>query len=326
MPSRVFVTGISGYIGGQFVVDLSRKHPHLQIVGLVRNDEQVRQIKSKLPSIQTVQGDLSSHEILLEEAKRADIVIQVADCDDVPAVKTLIKGLSQGGKGGSYIQVSGAASIVDNSNGYGSASTRVYDDIKDIEEITTLDSSHLHSDADQAVIREGEQQGVKTALLVPVMVYGKGEGPAKTTSMVLKWLEEAISKHGKAFTVGEGKNSWGGVHVKDVSSVMILVLEDALRPDPKMTWGTQAVYYVSDGDYVLGDIVLQVADILKKKGLQQSGEVDSISADEANSLHPYGAFLWGTNCRCNASRLHQIGWKPTQPTLFDVLSKRLEDE
>lgn len=323
MSPRVFLTGISGYIAGQFVTDLSRKYPDIQIVGLVRSDEQAAKIKAKLPSIITVHGDISSHDILFEEAKKADVVIQAADCDDSALVKTLIKGLAEGGKGGSFIQISGSASTVDISNGYGNLSTRIYDDIKDLEEITTFDSSHLHAEADQTVIQEGVQSGVRTALLSPTVVYGDGEGPVKTTSMTFVWLEEAIIKRGKGFTVGAGKNSWGGVHVKDVSSVIMMFLEDALRSEErKLTWGPDGVYYIVDKDYVFADVVPKMVELLKKKGLCQSDEIDQVSTEEATKIHPYGAFVWGTNSRCRASRLKSFGWKPTQPTYFDILSKR----
>jgi hypothetical protein len=39
--------------------------------------------------------------------------------------------------------------------------------------------------------------GVKTALLLPTVVYGEGEEPIKTTSMTFPWLEQAIVKRGK---------------------------------------------------------------------------------------------------------------------------------
>jgi hypothetical protein len=32
----------------------------------------------------------------------------------------------------------------------------------------------------------------------------------KTRSIQIPWLAEAILKHGKAFTAGEGKNMWDG--------------------------------------------------------------------------------------------------------------------
>lgn len=324
MATRVFITGISGYIGGQLATDLSRTHPELYLVGLVRNNEQFHKVKARLPEVEVVLGDLSSFEILLEEAKKADVVIQAADCDNIPALETLIKGLSQGGKSGSYIHLSGAASTAEAPNGYGAVSSRIYDDIRDIVEITTFDSSHIHSDSDQAVIREGNAWCVKIALLLPTVVYGEGEGPIKTTSMTFPWLEQAIVKRGKGFTVGGGKNSWGGVHVKDVSAAFIKVVEDALRPDGrKMTWGPEAIYYVVADNYIFAEVVPKLVEVLKKKGLVQSNEIEQLSVEESTKIHPHGAFVWGSNSRCQASRLQEFGWRPTAPTFWENLSSRL---
>jgi nucleoside-diphosphate-sugar epimerase len=317
------MTGLSGYIGGQLAVDLSRKHPEIQLVGLVRTDEQARIIKSKLPEVKTVKGDLGSLDILLEEARKSDIVIQAADCDNVAVAETLIKGLAAGGKGRSFIQVSGCASTAEATNGYGQKSTRIFDDIKDVVEITNFDSTHIHWDADQAVIREGKATGVNIALVEPVQVYGAGEGPINQISYSL-WLEDAIVKHGKGFTVGEGKNVWGAIHVKDVSAAIIMLLEDALRSEgPKMTWGPEAVYYVEEGEYAYADIVPKVVQILKKQGLIQNEEIEQISAEEANTLHPMGGFAWGTNSRCKGSRLRSFGWKPVAGSLWDIFDSRL---
>ncbi|RDW81834.1 hypothetical protein BP6252_02946 [Coleophoma cylindrospora] len=321
MAPRIFITGVSGYIAGQLVADLSKQNPELQLVGLVRNDEQAKKIAARLPAIETVLGDLSSHAILMREAEKADVVIQSADCDDVALAKTLIKGLAQGGKGGSFIQISGAASLADVPNGHGQPSSKVYDDIEDIAEITTFDSTHLHWDADQAVLHEGQALGVRTAILVPSMVYGDGEGPVKTKSMTIPWLVDAIVKRGKGFTVGEGKSAWSGVHVKDLSAAIILILENALKSDGgNAVWGSKGVYYVEESEYAFADIVRKLVESLKNQGMIKSLDIDQVSTEEATRIHPYSLLIWGSNARCRATRLRALGWKPTQPTLYELIA------
>jgi len=325
MTARVFITGIGGYIGGQLATDFSRQHPEWQIVGLVRNIEQAEKIRAKLPQVQTVLGDLSSMDLLFEEARKADIVMQSADCDKVSVVETLIRGLSEGGKGGSFLQMSGSASNVEAPNGYGQPSSRVYDDVSDVVEITSFDSSHIHSEADNATVRLGQELDVKTALVIPCVVYGEGEGPIKTKSLTFPWLEEAIIKRGKGFTVGEGKNSWGGVHIKDLASAVILLIEDALRPDGnKMTWGAKGAYYVVEGDYVFANVVSKLVEVLNKEGLLKDQEIEKISDDEALRIHSYALLIWGANSRSQGSRLRSFGWKPIQPTFYEILASRLE--
>jgi nucleoside-diphosphate-sugar epimerase len=72
-------TGITGYIGGQTVVHLTRKYPELEIIALVRNLGQAETVKSVLPHVKTVIGDLDSVEILKKQSVEADIVLRMHD-------------------------------------------------------------------------------------------------------------------------------------------------------------------------------------------------------------------------------------------------------
>jgi uncharacterized protein YbjT (DUF2867 family) len=76
MAPTIFITGISGYIGGQVLQDITSKHSEYQIRGLVRNEEQQQTIATKYPSVQIVIGDLDSADILIKEAAQADVVLR----------------------------------------------------------------------------------------------------------------------------------------------------------------------------------------------------------------------------------------------------------
>jgi uncharacterized protein YbjT (DUF2867 family) len=76
MAPKIFVTGISGYIGGQVLHDITRKHPEYQIRGLVRTKKQQQNIASKYPFITIVIGDLDSADILKVESAQADVVLR----------------------------------------------------------------------------------------------------------------------------------------------------------------------------------------------------------------------------------------------------------
>ena len=325
MAPHIFITGISGYIGAQLLESLSSKHSEYQITGLVRNEDQGQKIAARYPSVQTVYGDLDSTYLLVEEAKKADVVIQAANCDHNPSVSALIRGLAQGGKNGTFIQLSGAASIIDASNGYGQPSTRVWDDIADLQEITSFDHKIIHAITDQLVIQEGKTNGVRTAIAIPPMVYGKGNGPVKTTSMQLPWLVEAITKRGKAFTVGEGKQHVSAVHVKDLADALSLLTEQALNPsDGTATWGAEGMYYVEAGSQVFVHVVEFIGKQMHEKGMISTAEVDHLSAEDASQIHQWGTMMWGSNMRIRASRLRSLGWKPKQPNVIETVPELLE--
>lgn len=72
----IFSTGVSGYIGGQVAKAINQNYPNWHQVVLVRSEAQASIIKATWPDVETVIGDLDSHEILVEQGKRADVVLR----------------------------------------------------------------------------------------------------------------------------------------------------------------------------------------------------------------------------------------------------------
>jgi N-acetyl-gamma-glutamylphosphate reductase len=77
MAPQIFMTGVSGYIGGQLLHDMVAKHPDWHITGLVRTEEQAKKITSKHASAHLVIGDLDSSETITEQSKQANVVIRM---------------------------------------------------------------------------------------------------------------------------------------------------------------------------------------------------------------------------------------------------------
>jgi hypothetical protein len=121
-------------------------------------------------------------------------------------VKSAIAGLATGG--GKLIHISGTGVLNDMSTGPGNPSPRAYDDVEDLEDITSLPETAFHRDVDDAVLTGGSLHGVGTAIICPPLIYGVGQGPIKKRSMQIPFLSEAILKRGRGFTVGAGKNIW----------------------------------------------------------------------------------------------------------------------
>jgi hypothetical protein len=134
-------------------------------------------------------------------------VIELASSDHLAGPKSIIAGLGRGKKG-RFIHISGTGVLNDMSTGPGNVAPKIYDDIKDVQEIITLPMTALHRDIDDAVITSGKEHGVPTAILCPPMIHGVGTGPGKKRSIQIPFLIEAIMQHRLAFTVGEGNNRW----------------------------------------------------------------------------------------------------------------------
>jgi hypothetical protein len=93
----------------------------------------------------------------------------------------------------------------------GQPSDKVYHDIADLAEITSLPiEGHVHRDVDAAVLEAHKKFNVPTAILCPPLIHGVGKGPIKTRSIQIPFLTDAILRHGKGFQVLEGQNIWDG--------------------------------------------------------------------------------------------------------------------
>ncbi|KAE8451357.1 hypothetical protein EG329_003986 [Mollisiaceae sp. DMI_Dod_QoI] len=320
MAPRLFITGVTGYIGGQFLDMLITKHPDYNITGIVRTSSQTEQLLARYPSLQLVTGDLDSTALLTEQSKLADVVIQTADCDHASSITAILQGLSDPSrsKKGTFIQLSGAASIIDISTGYGQASPKIWDDIADLHEITHFPQTTIHAITDQLVLNSGLKLGVKTALLLPSIVYGKSDG-IKKIGMGFPWLIDFAKKRGKAFMIGEGKSVTTAIHVKDLAAVLVWFTEEALAGGGKLDWGEKGVYYVEGGEYVFRDIVERIAKEMFDRGMIPSVEIEQITAEQATEMHPWGVFMWGSNMRSRAERLKGFGWEAKQAGIVDAV-------
>ncbi|KAJ5548489.1 hypothetical protein N7513_005723 [Penicillium frequentans] len=325
MTPRIFVTGATGYVGGHTTGELIAAHPEYQVVTLVRNEEQAAKLQSHWPAITTVVGTLDDDKIIKEESAKANVVLQLASSDHIPVVTSAIAGLATGG--GKLIHISGTGVLNDMSTGPGNPARKVYDDVEDIKEITSLPETALHRDVDDAVLAGGSLHGVDTAIICPPIIYGVGQGPIKKRSMQVPFLSEAILKRGRGFTVGEGKNIWDHIYIGDLAKACVLLIEEALKPQGGSSqWGSEGYYFVESGEIAWKDVAEKISSITKELGQIESADVDQLSVDEASKFHPWAPVLWGGNCRSRATRLQTLGWKPQGPTVWEALPAMVKAE
>ena len=92
MDLRLFLLGATGYIGSQFLFDLSRSGTakRLRIRALVRalTPEKEAQLKEICSSLQPVEGSLKDGDLIQEEASQADLVVNCANNSDWPSIRS----------------------------------------------------------------------------------------------------------------------------------------------------------------------------------------------------------------------------------------------
>lgn len=334
MSPKVFVTGATGYIGGDGLFVIANAHPDWQFSALVRSEEKSKQVTSQHPQIRTVIGDLDSSELIEEEVKNADIVFHFANCDHVAAAKAIAKGAQHhtAERPLWLIHTSGTGilTIEDQRAGtYGIERPKQYNDWEGVSELVNLPSDAFHRNVDEIILGVGEQTpaSVKVAVVCPPTIYGLGRGPGNTKSIQAYLLGAAVLKRKRGFLVGKGENVWHQVHVHDLSNVYLALGEAASVGGGKATWNNEGYYLAENGSFVWGDIERAVAQAAFDKKLIPSPDVESLDGAQTTEVPSVGTYAWGSNSRGNSIRAHKLfGWTPQKPKLIDLVPEIVEVE
>ncbi|RPA89094.1 NAD(P)-binding protein [Choiromyces venosus 120613-1] len=321
MSPKIFLTGVTGYIGGTVFNSLAEKHPEFEYAVMVRSQEAAKRVMEKYPKVRVEIGDLGSEELLSRETANADIIINAANNDHVPSAQVITSSLSPS----SYlIHTSGTSIILDwRSNGFGTQlGTKVYNDVDGVSEITSLPDEAWHRDVDRVVLESGKN----TAIVCPCCIYGLGTGPGKKVSWQIPQLAKWTIVHGKGFVVNEGRTYWNHVHVLDLANLYVKLVEEALKPNGgKATWGPEGYYFAESGEHIWSDVSQKIAEIAHRKGLIKDDSIEKLTPEEIRTFAPTGHLEWGSNSRGIGMRARTLlGWEPKQKNLWDSLEEEVD--
>lgn len=76
MAVKVFLTGATGYIGGDTLYQLNQRYPDFEYALLIRSEDKAKKVLSAYPKARAVIGGNDDSELLEREAAWADIVIR----------------------------------------------------------------------------------------------------------------------------------------------------------------------------------------------------------------------------------------------------------
>ncbi|KAJ5291305.1 nucleoside-diphosphate-sugar epimerase [Penicillium angulare] len=334
----VFITGASGYIGGDILTELIEKYPVYNYRLLVRGERSKAEIKSVYPSVSIVCGDLNDSDILTEESAGADIVIHTADAaDHLSAAQAIAKGalkMHTPDRPLYWLHTSGAGLLSfydEEAKVYGERSSRIHDDVKDIDEILSLPDRAFHRVVDKTVLHAGAENPavLKTAIISPTTVYGTGRGPCSQRSRQIYEMAKFILKENKIPVVGRGQSIGSNVHVRSVTRLNMHLFEAAIQQrDENLFWGSNAYYLVEQGEHCWGDVANSIAQKATEEGLlSEPHERIELDMKSAYKLAGFEATSWGYNMRCRASRARSLlGWQPSGLSLDDELPQIIREE
>lgn len=283
---NVFITGAAGYIGGSVAHRLMGAG--YAVRGLVRRSEQATGLAAL--GITPVIGDLDNRDLLVDEARQADAVINAASSDHRAAVQALLHGLRGSGK--AFLHTSGSSVIGDDARG-DALSESVFDE--DTPFIVEAAKQARH--AIDNLVLAAATDGVRTIVLCNTMIYGEGAG-LHTQSVQIPTLVQQARKSSVVRLVGRGLNRWSNVHIDDVTALYVLALAKA---------PAGAFYFVENGEASYADIGAAIA---RRLGL---GPPQAWSLEQAAAEWGEGAarFSFGSNSRVRARRARrELGWSP----------------
>ncbi|MBV4488117.1 NAD-dependent epimerase/dehydratase family protein [Pseudomonas sp. SWRI153] len=295
---NVFVTGAAGFIGGSIATGLVQAGHN--VTGLVRSAEQAHELKAL--GMNTVIGTLEDSQLLADQARAADAVINAASSDHRGAVEALLGALRGSGK--VFLHTSGS-SIVGDASG-GKASDEIfYED--NLPEPTVDKADRVAIDN---LILAAAKDGVNSAVICNTLIYGHSLG-VKRDSVQLPRLLKQARKSGVVRHVGTGQNIWSNVHIEDVVALYLLALT-------KNVPGT--FYFVESGEASFIDMTTAMAEALNL-GKPQDWPLPDAEAEWGYEMANYGL---GSNSRVRGKHARELlGWTPKRTSVVEWIRNEM---
>jgi nucleoside-diphosphate-sugar epimerase len=292
---KIFITGASGYIGGSVAAALvAAGH---QVSGLVRSDDVATALANR--GVTAVRGALDDADVLANAARDADVTINAADAGHRVAVEAMLKALA--GTRKTFVHTSGS-SIVGTRAG-GALVEAVFDEDTPF---TPTPQRAPRVEIDR-MVRSAAANGVRSIVIAPSMIYGRGHG-LNPHSMQVPWLIRMAKKFGVAKHIGTGENRWSNVHIDDLIALYVLAIEKA---------PASAFYFAENGENSMRELCEAIS-----RMLGQGGRTESMSVEEAAAEWGEGPAndTMGSNSPVRARRARaELGWRPTGPSIIQEI-------
>ncbi|KGF66650.1 NAD-dependent epimerase/dehydratase family protein [Pseudomonas lutea] len=293
---NVFITGAAGFIGGSIATGLVNKGH--QVTGLVRNAEQAAELKAL--GIEPVIGTLDDEALLIEQARKADGVINAASSDHRGAVEALLSGLR--GTNKPFLHTSGSSIVGDASGGEGS------DNIYYEGQLPAATPDKAARVAIDDLVLAAANDGVRSAVLCNSLIYGHSLGVRRDSVQLPRLIKQA-RKSGVVRHVGTGGNIWSNVHINDVVELYALALENT----PAGTF-----YFVESGEASFRDMSNAIAEALGL-GPAQDWPLKDAEAEWGYEMANYGL---GSNSRVRGKHARELlGWVPETTSVLDWIKR-----
>ncbi|KAL5356577.1 hypothetical protein BJX96DRAFT_162557 [Aspergillus floccosus] len=321
--TRIFLTGASGYVGGDILHLLRSRHPEYKYSVLLRDNGKAASITKTYPDVRVVSGDLDSASLIEDEVRQSDIIINAASSGHIKCVEAIGRGLATriDSKPAHWIQISGASvhSIPDMVNRtFGEPTDTIHSDMDGANEVREFVRQNSAVRAVDSYVLSSSV--CKSALVFPPIIYGQGRGVVKQRSVQIPELSRVTLQRGKAIQVGKGESTWSNVYISDLSEIFVKLVEKAVEGQEGELWNQNGIYFAGNDMLNFKTISQLVGKAALQMNLINSQEVMEVTASDADELTAKGSVFWGTNAKQNSQRARQLlGWVPQGPSLQEEI-------
>jgi nucleoside-diphosphate-sugar epimerase len=294
---KIFITGASGYIGGSIAAALVERGD--SVSGLARSDQSARALSER--GITPVRGTLNDNKTLAAAARAADVTINAANAGNRAAAEAMVIALAGSGK--AFIHTSGSSIVGTRARG------ELVDAVFDEDTPFTPTPQRAERVAIDKMVRAAAGNGVRSVVIAPSLIYGRGRG-LNPHSIQVPWLIALAKKSGIARHIGSGENRWSNVHIDDVVQLYLAAIARA---------PAGAFYFAENGENSMREVCEAISRML---GL--GGRTQSMTIEEAASEWGEGPAndTMGSNSRVRARRARaELDWRPAGAPLIDEIGK-----
>jgi nucleoside-diphosphate-sugar epimerase len=294
---NIFITGASGYIGGTIAEALlAAGH---RVSGLARSEATAAALRDR--GIAPVRGTLDDSEMLAAAARAADATINAANAAHRAAAETMVTALAGSGK--AFIHTSGSSIVGTRARG------ELVEAVFDEDTPFTPTPQRAERVAIDSMVRAAAGNGVRSVVIAPSLIYGRGRG-LNPHSMQVPWLIAFAKKAGVAKHIGSGENRWSNVHIDDLVRLYLAALERA---------PAGAFYFAENGESSMRETCEAISRMLGFGGRTQSMTVEEAASEWGDG--PANDTM-GSNSRVRAKRARaELGWWPARRALIDEIER-----
>lgn len=310
MTKSVFILG-TGFIGGSVLAALLDEKDRYEISALCRDEKKAKKLEEL--GVRPVMGELASDDVISKEAEQSDIIMHIATADDLPSVKSILKGLEKRDKSkprAIYIHTSGTGVLTVPTH-----PDEVCFNDKDQAKFDTLIPDHApHREIDLTIKRAVEEKRIhaKVSIILPPCIYGLGTGPFNRRSIQIPgWAKEAV-REGHVINHGP-QNFWNNIHIRNLVRAYQTLLAHLEETDE--TAGP--LYIIAEtGSHRWGPLGVLLDKLLKERNLVKGEMTEEKEGSTETET--------GTQSRSKSEWLHEWGWKvEPEPSIEESMPEEI---